>query len=554
MYEYILASGSDFTPLSSLKVLEPGGAVLSAIIIQDLTEHGVNVKTTYGSTEIGPPFRSIPHTRSNPKCYSFRNLYPDDPFIKMDQVGEGLYECVVYKGFSLAAELWPESSDNEPYRTNDLFIQDPPGSGFYVMQGRKDDILVHTNGENTNAGSLQIEIQNASAIIHKALVLGHSKPCVSLLVEVYEIYNSHSATIKEKVWKTVEGININYPAHSQIVPSMIYILPNGKFLPTTPKGNVKRKEGERIFSDEINDLYSTSTSLTSLTPTTTPQEPLSTYIRTLLSALSDTPAPNISDWTSLYDLGLDSRAALALRSALIIRLNRPVSLSFIFEHPTIQSLLSVLEPGPISKTSDVKGPPIQVIETIISRLEREFDSWPLLGVRYPQPESETILLTGATGTLGSSLLLELLASPDTTHIYVLIRSSSPLTRLSTAVTNRQLPATRLLTPKITILEYRMQDPLLGLEVQTYTKLAAEVTTVVHGAWKMDFNAGVEGFEGCFKGKSFSDFQLLTLHLSRELHYLAIYICTLLVRRCFESVRNDYNHISYNISYRRNIKS
>ncbi len=141
MYEYILDHDGDFTPLVSLKVLQPGGAPLSDSIVKALTSNDVNVKTTYGSTEIGPPFRTIPHTRDNSKCYTFRNLYPDSKFLKMDEVGEGLYECIVYKGFELAAELWEVKPHDEPYRTNDLFIQDPPGSGFFVLQGRKDDIL-----------------------------------------------------------------------------------------------------------------------------------------------------------------------------------------------------------------------------------------------------------------------------------------------------------------------------------------------------------------------------------------------------------------------------
>ena len=47
---YILDNGGDFNPLSSLKILQPGGAVLSDKIIKDLIQNGVNVKTTYGST------------------------------------------------------------------------------------------------------------------------------------------------------------------------------------------------------------------------------------------------------------------------------------------------------------------------------------------------------------------------------------------------------------------------------------------------------------------------------------------------------------------------
>lgn len=48
--------------------------------------------------------------------------------------------------------------------------------------------------------------------------------------------------------------------------------------------------------------------------------------------------------------------------------------------------------------------------------------------------------------------------------------------------------------KIEVLNFSMQDPLLGVDVQMYAKLAMEVTVVVQNAWKMDFNTGVQGFE------------------------------------------------------------
>jgi hypothetical protein len=504
MYDYILNGGLDFSPLSSLKLLQPGGAVLSEHIINDLTAHGVNVKTTYGSTETGPPFRSIPHTRSNPKCYSFRNLYPDDPLLKMEQVGEGLYECVVYKGFGLAAELWQGKSDNEPYRTNDLFIQDPPDSGFYVIQGRKDDIVVHTNGENTSAGALQLDIQNSSKLIHKALALGHSLPCVSLLVEVHKDYDPESPSTQRNIWQTVEKTNAKYPPHSQIMQSMIYILPRGSVLPITPKGNVRRKEAGLLYSTTIAALYSNITTITiPRTTSTIPLPPLSEHIRTLLSTLSKTHTSSISDFTTLYDLGLDSHSALTLRSALAARLHRPISLSFIFEHPSIASLLSALEPKPSLQSAEASEPSTQAIERIIARLGAELNTWPPRppGVTYPPPDGETVLLTGATGSLGTSLLATLHASSCASRIYCLIRGPSPAARLHAALTSRALPTELLASPKVTVLEYSMQDPLLGLEAETYARLAGEATCVVHGAWKMDFNAGVEGFEGCFRGKS-----------------------------------------------------
>lgn len=505
MYEYIVENGEDFSPLASLKLLQPGGAVLSEYIIKDLSNHGVNVKTTYGSTEIGPPFRSIPHTNINKKCYSFRNLYPDNPYLKMERVGEGLYECVVYKGFDLAADLWQNKPDNEPYRTNDLFVQDPPGSGFYVMQGRKDDILVHTNGENTSAGSLQLDIQDSSKYINKALALGHSLSSVSLLVEVHNAYNPASPLTQQSIWQAVQRVNERYPTHSHVTQSMIYILPKGRTLPVTPKGNVKRKEAERMYSCEIAQLYADD-----ILPPPLPlnsQNSLLDYLRTLFATVSKTNVSEISDLTTLYDLGIDSRLALTIRKSLASRLNRPISVSTIFENPSIAQLLSVFEPQlPSSPKPQVPATSSsQTIERIISKLEFEFQTWPPRSIpkTYPPPRGETVLLTGSTGSLGTSLLETLSSSPVVHTIYAMVRGPNHQKRLRSALQSRGLDTSILKEGgKIKVLNFSMQDPLLGLDLDTYHRLAASVTIVVQNAWKMDFNMGVEEFQGdCIRSET-----------------------------------------------------
>ena len=511
MYEYILDHGSDFTPLTSLKILQPGGAALSDSILQSLVSKGVNVKTTYGSTEIGPPFRSIPHTRDNPKCYSFRNLYPDNPLLKMEKVGEGLYECVVYKGFELAANLWEDS--DEPFRTNDLFVQDPPNSGFFVLQGRRDDILVHSNGENTSAGPLQLDIQTASKVICRALALGHSQSSVGLLVEVHPEYDPTSASTYRTVWETVQKVNVRYPKHSQIMERMIYILPRGNTLPVTPKGNVKRKSACQLYSSEIAGLFSYLSPPPSRERSRSPcsSKPLSEYLRNQLSLLSSVSASDIHDWTSFYDLGIDSRLALTLRSNLSIYLGRSISLSVLFENPSISALTSHLSsrsPSSFTLSSDPnlgeKATSTLTINRIISTLASEFKTWPPLPstLYRPPPTKDTILLTGASGSLGTALLEALSSSPNVAKIYAMVRGPNPATRLRSSLLSRSMDVSILdLGGKIEVLNFSMQDPLLGIDVDVYARLAMSVTIVVQNAWKMDFNVDVQGFEeDCLRSK------------------------------------------------------
>jgi hypothetical protein len=521
IYEYILENGKDFTILSSLKALQPGGAELSSHIIRALVANNVNVKTTYGSTEIGPPFRTIPHTRDNPKCYSFRNLYPDNDKLKMEEVGDGLYECVVYKGFELAAELWDGKPDNEPHRTNDLFIQDPPGSGFYILQGRKDDMLVHTaNGENTSAGAMQLDIQSSSKIIRRTLALGHSRPCVALLVEVDNDYNPEDEDTKQEVWEAVKRVNARYPGYSRIIRSLIHIIPRGSHLPVTSKGNVKRKEAEMLFAEDIARLYGSINDEQLLNGAEDSQEPLNEYIRNVFAKLADICPENVKNWTTLYDLGLDSRLALSLRLSLSKRKEiGPISLGTIFENPSIDSLLTFVQER---RQNALKEGRSQKISQIISGLTAKVLAWPSrsLNQHYDHPGAETILLTGASGSLGTALLQSLSESSHVSKVYAMVRGHDREERLRRSILSRGLSASTILgSGKVEVVNYSMQDALLGLDVEEYVKLAQNVTIVIHSAWKMNFNQGVEHFENdCIASKCTS----LSICVSTQSVFLIIY--------------------------------
>lgn len=500
MVEYISENGNNFTPLVSLKILQPGGAALSDSIVKLLTSAGVNVKTTYGSTEIGPPFRTIPHTRDNPNCYTLKNLYPDNPFLKMEEVAKGEYECVVYKGFELAAELWGDGPGDEAFRTNDLFIQDPPGSDFFVLKGRKDDVLVHSNGENTSGASLQLDIQSSSGVINRVLALGHSKPCVSLLVEVHSYYDPESEATLDSVLTAVQKVNPLYPKHSEVLPSMIYILPKGKILPVTPKGNIKRKEAISLYASEIEKLYSNFAP----TKSSTFNLALLEFLRQTLAALSSTSLSKIKDHTRFYDLGIDSRLALSLRSAIATHISRPVSLSMIFENPSISELATALlslEPSSNIPSLDST----LIFNAVLSRLEANLRSWPPRSttITYAIPSKQTILITGASGFLGTALLEHLSSNLNVEKIYAMVRGPKSLSKLRTSFENKGLDPSILETNKITVLPFSMQDQLLGVDIETYHTLASDVTIVIHNAWKMDFNPTIRDFEhDCLFSMSF----------------------------------------------------
>ena len=506
LYDYITKTNNDFSQLSSLKVLQPGGAKLSETLISCLVGQHVNIKTTYGSTEIGPAMRSIPHNKDNPKCYSLRTLYPDNSKFEMQDVGGGLYECIVHKGFDIAAELWSE--DDKPYRTNDLFKQEPPGSGNFVLQGRRDDFLVHSDGNNTSAGALQLDIQAADPNIKNVLAVGHSRPCVGLLVELKPGTGTHRDVALEDLWVGIQKVNKNYPRHSQVLRSMIYVLPSDVMLPVTPKGNVKRNEVATTFKDIINGMYDELLGDTGNHDGSRINDRGSVLqlLRDLVSTVFDIPTMKIRDTTSFYQIGMDSLSALRLRSSISTIMGN-VSLGTIFENPSIDQLTDYFLRG---KREVEKDKHISSIDRLIAKYTSDFFSWPNLPATSNDCGGiDTVLLTGASGSLGLALLEILSASLEVSKIVALVRGPNGYAKLHKSLENRGMDSRTVLeSEKLEILEYSMKDPLLGLDIDTYHRLSKAVTTVLHCAWKVNFNLTMEDFEDdCLRGSYNSKYSL-----------------------------------------------
>ncbi|KAF1344851.1 male sterility protein [Delphinella strobiligena] len=499
LYEHLsISTVQDFSPLTNLKILQPGGAALSPAILQKLVALGVNVKTTYGSTEIGPPYRTIPDT-NNTSCYQVRYLFPDDPHVKMEPQAENMYECVVYKGFGMAAELWTDSEAANPYRTNDLFTQDPPGSGLYVLQGRKDDIVIHSNGEKTNALPLQMAIQECHPAISSVVVFGTDKPCTSAIIEI----SKEVQVDLENVYKAIDQACKSFPSYSRVDRSLILVLTQEETLPVTPKGNVRRKDAQKLYGERLEALYAKF--LDSVEEIQESDETASLndleFVRRNVAIICSIPAEKIQDTTSFYTVGMESQKAVRLRSRLSQRFGK-FPLMFIFEYPSILALSKHL-----STPRTVNEPTKQVkntvwIEDTISRYTSEIRSWSMNVSSIPADEDagEIIYLTGATGALGNALISTFAIAPEISKVYCAIREPFAETRLKESLRQRGYASQIYTSDKLVCIPYDMSSPTLGLDEGLYASLASEITIVVHNAWKMDFNLPVDCFEeDCLRG-------------------------------------------------------
>ncbi|KAH9228086.1 hypothetical protein K456DRAFT_1774760 [Colletotrichum gloeosporioides 23] len=512
LYEYINLTTKDFSLLVKLKVLQPGGAPLSPSMVAKLQALGVNVKTTYGTTEIGPPMRTIPHTRENPDVYRFRNLYPGSPLVRMEPLGDGLFECVVYKGFPLAAELWLDDAAPNPYRTGDMFLEDPPASGYFVLQGRRDDILIHSNGEKTHASALAMALEeDKTSIITKTAVYGTGKSCPSVVVEVdWQAVDSRgsSVDIENEVWKVVAGCNEKSAAFSKIPRELVVVLDKGETLPVTPKGNVRRKNAWNLYGDRVENLYSKLFGDDSGSTTDSNGVAGSSTIETIQKAASEVfglPLEEIEENRNWYELGLDSIQAVSLRTRLVKSFGS-FPLMFIFEYPTARSLLGFLQ-RPKGDGLDSKAMVTTQhhdwIRSAINRMNQEMNGWTIQNAedRGAAPGGQDVIyLTGASGSLGSALLEVLVQLHSIKKVYCAVRGRDPQEKVVQSLKSRGYAEDVWKSTKIHAVNYDMKDARLGLDPETYKQVEAEVTVVMHNAWKLDFNQPVQQFDDdCLRG-------------------------------------------------------
>jgi hypothetical protein len=84
----------------------------------------------------------------------------------------------------------------------------------------------------------------------------------------------------------------------------------------------------------------------------------------------------------------------------------------------------------------------------------------------------------------------------------MVRGPNNFKKIKQSFEKRGLDPSILQGEKIEVLDFSMQDPLLGLDIDIYHMIATSTTTVLHNAWKMDFNQGIEEFEGdCLRSVS-----------------------------------------------------
>lgn len=122
------------------------------------------------------------------------------------------------------------------------------------------------------------------------------------------------------------------------------------------------------------------------------------------------------------------------------------------------------------------------------------------GLTKTNATRHSVLVTGATGSLGSHIVAYLAAQPEVREVVCLNRTSSKdaVDRQYQALELRGLSLSAEAWKKVRVYESETHKPLLGMSTVDYKELTQSVTDIVHNAWPMTLKRSIKGFERQFE--------------------------------------------------------
>lgn len=118
----------------------------------------------------------------------------------------------------------------------------------------------------------------------------------------------------------------------------------------------------------------------------------------------------------------------------------------------------------------------------------------------PKADEKVVVVTGASGSLGSHLVWHTIQMPDVKTVICINRKhrDEPYQRQIKAMRNKGIRFPEALKHKLVVLQTETSDPLLGLDPEVYERLINTATHLIHNAWPMSGKRAFEGFESQFQ--------------------------------------------------------
>ncbi|KAF2216693.1 hypothetical protein CERZMDRAFT_32350 [Cercospora zeae-maydis SCOH1-5] len=511
--EMMAAEERGVDALRKMDIVAVGGAALPSEVGNRLVKQGINLISRMGSAECGFLMSSHRHYDQDREWEYLRS----DGALKFEERDDGLYELVVPPTWPFISKVDKVSEDGS-FVTRDLFKRHPNIPNAWRYDSRADSQLTLVTGKKFDPAPLEDALAVKSSSVQDVLIFGNGRPCPgALLFRSPAAANVSDEDLLRDFAPSVEEVNRESQGHARIPRSMLVPMPYAdKPLEKSSKGTILRKLAEERYASEITQAYDKETSGT----VEIADADVESFVWNAVSSIVSSPndQSKLESDTDLFAYGVDSVACVQIRhaiSSLLPQGSKSLPLTIVQETGSINQLSKALVDLRNDRESEPPstGEQARLMYSLVeqySQLDPDISDRPLRSVptppRTPSPEQtkpdKIVLLTGATGSLGSHLLCQLSTCSQVSRIHLLVRGATQQAaeeRVRKSLLSRKLPVPANFDRKVIIHASTLSNSCLGLASEVYMKLAEEIDIIFHLAWAVDFILPLRGFRQHFAG-------------------------------------------------------
>ncbi|RAH59063.1 NRPS-like enzyme [Aspergillus piperis CBS 112811] len=480
--------------------------------VGDVVAIKIPLYNQYGSTELGLLPMILSNSYRKPKDWKYLEFHPDMG-LQFRPAMDDLYELCMVRQKLVETQLvftYPGFTEANEYATGDLFERHPsPGKlGLWTWRGRRDDIIVLTNGEKINPVGMEHCIISRSSVITGALVTGsqHFQPI--LLVEMkndaWERKSKDRNALLEDIWPIIQEANHIVPAYARIEKTHVLFTELAKPMRRSAKGAIQRAATIKLYQQELEAHHAAVASdhFVEEGPGILSSGQMTSHNSVV--GFTKQAILRITEWDCLdesddfYVHGMDSQQTLSV--VRILKKGLPctgVSPGMLYANPSVTALTRALvdkscenhgahQQGIVSKSLTERYKALQMYQGLIDQIPR-------VEASYCRQEKHSVMLTDSINGTGPYILDMLLKHPSVAHVYCLSHVHNGLAHQIDANECRRL-GTNLDPLNITFLEADISQKELGLPPSIIDNLRHSVTIILHNAWPINLNWAFSSFK------------------------------------------------------------
>ncbi|OQD82866.1 hypothetical protein PENANT_c019G05982 [Penicillium antarcticum] len=478
-----------------------GGAPCPDELGDRLVSEGVHFSGSFGLTEAGLVAESISRPTGDPYWNYLRFFDNISTYIWMKPISESdlLYECVYLAGHPA---LTASNSDEPPgsFHSKDVFTPHPTIPDRWKYMSRLDDRINLINGEKV----LPLPIEGCikqHPLVHEAVVVGLGKAAPGLLIlraPESEVEHATDDEYLNHIWPIIQEANSHAETFARISRDLVAILPSDAKFPRTDKGSMIRAKVYQQHEGLIESLFLKENQLEGKL-----ELDIAETESLLLQMAREELRISISGATAnFFSEGVDSLKAIHFRRLILQR--------FKFQQSHIPTQNVIFDAGSISQLAQhihtlQNGNKIASKNSAISVMTDLIEKYSAFQRHQPRqevyPNTTSVLLTGATGSIGAHTLFELLNDDSISTIYCLTRRVSSLETVINALVEKDLYISPEQMTKIIAFNSSLDKPGFGLSLEEdmIKHMLDSVSLIIHTAWPVNFNLPVSQFEPHIQG-------------------------------------------------------